>query len=410
MGTENFAKVLPYQVVSLALNILGKGKAGLNAALAILGTENFAKVLPAEIVSHALKIVGAEEAGRKAAGAIVQTEDFASVLPHSIISHALNILGNTEAGRTAAQKILDTENFATVLPVEVVGHALTILGKSEAGRTAAQKILDTENFATVLPFEVVSHALKILAHEAIGRTAALEIFRIEKNLLKLPKEVVAVALNVAEECQIRSAGAVYLLEHADRTHTFLQFAALRALAATHDVSLRETVGAYVTKLMNGARPTPALFRLRHDLLYLPLSWVPAHARLLRRIVGLYGSDCAARIRWDVFKILNCRLRHGPQANVENDVIELCRRVVCECVADVDHQWRVDSRDLKFGQIWTAAQILDDPLTTADVLARLNDYAAQHVDIAQTKEFRNLLSFLEKPWESESHATDDFKAV
>ena len=85
-------------------------------------------------------------------------------------------------------------------------------------------------------------------------------------------------------------------------------------------------------------------------------------------------------------------------------------MVCECIADLDHQWRVDSRDLKFGHIWTAAQILDDPSTTADVLARLNDYAVQHVDIAQTEEFRNLLSILEGRWEAESHATDDFEAV
>ena len=47
---------------------------------------------------------------------------------------------------------------------------------------------------------------------------------------------------------------------------------------------------------------------------------------------------------------------------------------------------------------------------ADMLARLNDYAALHVDIAQTKEFRNLLSILEGRWEAESQATDDFEAV
>ena len=61
-------------------------------------------------------------------------------------------------------------------------------------------------------------------------------------------------------------------------------------------------------LMNDASPTVSLFRLRHDLLFLPLSWVSAHALLLRWFARLYGSDCATRIRWDVFKILNCRLQ------------------------------------------------------------------------------------------------------
>ena len=85
-------------------------------------------------------------------------------------------------------------------------------------------------------------------------------------------------------------------------------------------------------------------------------------------------------------------------------------MIRECVADVERQWRVDSRALKFGRIWTAVQILDDSLTTADVLVRLNEYAALHADIAQTKEFRNLLTILEGRWEAELQATDDFEAV
>ena len=116
------------------------------------------------------------------------------------------------------------------------------------------------------------------------------------------------------------------------------------------------------------------------------------------------------LRQSVFKILRCRLQFGPQPEVDNEVIELCHNVIRESVADIDHQWRVDSSDLKFGHIWTAAQILDDPSTTADVLARLNDYAAQHADIAQTKEFRNLLTILEGRWEPELQVTDDFEAV
>ena len=117
-----------------------------------------------------------------------------------------------------------------------------------------------------------------------------------------------------------------------------------------------------------------------------------------------------KIRQSVFKILRCRLQFGPQPEVDNEVIELCHNVVRESVDNVDHQRHVDSRDLKFGHIWTAAQILDDPSTTADVLARLNDYAAQHADIAQTKEFRNLLTILEGRWEPELQATDDFESL
>ena len=65
--------------------------------------------------------------------------------------------------------------------------------------------------------------------------------------------------------------------------------------------------------------------------------------------------------------------------------------------------------MKFGHIRTATQILDDPSTTDEMLARLSDYAVQHVDIAQTKEFRNLVSTLTGSPEPEVPATDDFEA-
>ena len=410
LTTENFAMALPKEIVSHALNILGGHETGRKAANAILATEDFAMSLPKEIVSHALNILGKDEAGRKAAHAILSTTNFAEVLPFDIVGHALNVLSEEEAGRRAAQVILDTENFAMVLPSQVISHALNILGKAEAGRRAAQVILDTDNFATVLPFEVVSHALKVLADEVTGRAAAATILSVENSLYQLPKEVVGAALSVAEESIVRSTAAIYLLKHANRTHPKLQFAALRALASTQDVSSRETLRAYLTELMNDVSPTAALFRLRHDLLFLPLSWVSAHARLLRWVARRYRPDCATKIRHSVFKILRCRLQFGPQPDVDNEVIELCHNVVRESVDDVDHQRRVDSSDLKFGHIWTAAQILDDPLTTADLLTRLNDYAALHVDIAQTNEFRNLLTILEGRWEPELQATDDFEAV
>ena len=109
-------------------------------------------------------------------------------------------------------------------------------------------------------------------------------------------------------------------------------------------------------------------------------------------------------------LIRCRLKFQPQPEVDDVVIKLSHCVIRECVADIDHQWRVDSRELKFEHIWTAAQILDDPATTAGVLTRLNDYAAQHVDIAPTEEFQNLLTILEGRWEPELQATDDFEAV
>ena len=117
-----------------------------------------------------------------------------------------------------------------------------------------------------------------------------------------------------------------------------------------------------------------------------------------------------KIRQSVFKILWFRLQFGPQPEVDNEVIELCHNVVRESVDDVDHQRHVDSRDLKFGHISTAAQILDDPSTTADVLTRLNGYAARYVDIAQTNEFRNLLTILEGRGKAELQPTNDIEAV
>ena len=210
--------------------------------------------------------------------------------------------------KPGALAILTTENFAKALPKDIVSHALNILGKKEAGRKAARVVLGTDNFVRVLPSPIISHALKILADEVTGRAAAATILSIENNLYQLPFEIVGVALGVADESIIKSTAAIYLLKHANRTHTFLQFAALRALATTRDVSSRETLRDHVMELMNDASPTVSLFRLRHDLLFLPLSWVSAHALLLRWFARLYGSDCAARIRWDVFKILNCRLQ------------------------------------------------------------------------------------------------------
>ena len=109
-------------------------------------------------------------------------------------------------------------------------------------------------------------------------------------------------------------------------------------------------------------------------------------------------------------LIRCRLKFQPQPEVDDVVIKLSHCVIRECVADIDHQWRVDSRELKFEHIWTAAQILDDPATTDEMLARLNDYAVQHVHIAKTKEFRSLVSTLRGSPEPEFQATDEFEAV
>ena len=238
LGIPNFAKLLPNATVCKALSLGSKSEVE-QASREVVTTDDFARVLPFEIVSLALSIVDkgdAEQASRK----ILGIPNFAKLLPHAIVSNALR-LGSKSEVEQASRKILTTDDFASVLPFEIVSHALRILREQEAGREAARAILRTRDFAKVLPHAIVNHALIILAGDDVGTSAAESVILVRQNLLELPKDIVCVALKVAKQSVTRSKAALYLLENVDRTHRVLQFAALRALANTHEVFVREAV-------------------------------------------------------------------------------------------------------------------------------------------------------------------------
>ena len=263
-------------------------------------------------------------------------------------------------GIETARKVLAHDEFWK-LPSSIVATALNILGKNdEDAKGAARKVLAQDEFWK-LPFQVISTALNILgAGNKDAERAALTVLRQAKTVA-----------------------------------TFLIFSAVKVLAETGNAEAMAVLQTYLIDLYNKPTPTAGEFRLRHDLLYLPLFFSEPFLKLWSRKAKGYRSDGNILDLRSIYRILHCQVLFGEQTGeIEHVVMRLCQKVSQYCVDDVWHQWRKNPDDLSLMHIGLAFLILNRPDWQLSALAKLQLLGRQHPDLGMADQFKGLLLVLQ----------------
>lgn len=231
---------------------------------------------------------------------------------------------------------------------------------------------------------------KYKALSSIPRIAARAILATE-NFVTLPHQIVSTALNIVASEEAGISAALRVLAQSEQVTTFLQFAALKTLAQLTNESMRSIVDDFVSRALNPPFHGKGALRLRHDLLYLPYARIDSHRRFTEKITKSYHPACDANLKRDIYKILRCRFEYGPQSEIAIAVNDLCKRVAQCCVADLEHQWRVNREAPQLGHIWMSLELLNPSPAYRDSVGRLQAYGTANTQVGEWHAFRNLMT-------------------
>ena len=310
--------------------------------------------------------------------------------------NAVALLGTCQSpeDKRALARVV-TSNLANLFVLAGSAPLFMLLVKSElAGIACSREILAQKEF-WLLPFQIISTALKILgANDEGAKTAAREVLKQDKFWL-LPPQLISTALNVlGANDALANAAALTILKAANTLPTFLVFASTKVLAETADPEAKAVLQEYLDDLYNKPASNKGEFRLRYDLLYLPLFFNDCFLRFFAKQAKGYRSNSKLVDIKNVYKILHCQYLYGEQNEcVENITQRLCQNISRFCDRDVEHQWKTHQSELSLMHIGLAFEILQHDNWKASALYRLEQLVARYPDLGQAEQLKQLLLVL-----------------
>jgi hypothetical protein len=373
------------------LSLLRHDLAGKQAARNLIASKEF-WYLPKQIVSTALSILGsADEDAKAAARELLSQKEFWQ-LPFEIISTALNILGSADKdAKAAAREVLGQREFWQ-LPSEIISTALNILGSADKyAKAAAREVLGQKEFWQ-LPSEIISTALSILGSADEDAKAAARELLGQKEFWRLPHQIISTALSILGSAdEDAKAAALQLLEKSNPKQTFRSFSALRILLHSRSSQSTEIMNRFLDDLYRKANPSAGEFRLRHDLLAMPLFFNRAFVRFFERSVRSYASEGSRKIKKNIYDILHCRSIHGLQSSqIEASIQDLCKQVSQGYMRDIEYQWARHPTELRLMHIALAFEILDDSSLRQQAIEFLRELAERNPGLVLSRQFQQLL--------------------